>query len=266
MNLKKTLSDKISIIVSSSDGYDDCWYPFFTLLKNYFPGIEQIEILLSTQTKDYSYPGFNLKVVKHGTKVAWSQRLRQTMEEASNEIILLLDEDSFLRSPAKVELLSELVNLMVDNEKISHIRLTKGNWETTTNKEFNILEELLPKSKNRFLLQAGFWKKEVLKRHLADHESTWEVEKWGNYRANILKYSFYCVSKSIVKKVGPLYNTSANGGIYKGKWIESYVVPLFSKNNINVDFSKRGFYNQKVRFLSRIKMIIRFLTTPVPNA
>ena len=161
------LAKNISIVVSSSDGYDDCWDPFFTLLKNYFPGIDQIEILLSTQTKDYSNPFSKLKVVKHGPKAAWSQRLMQTLDQASNEIILFLDEDSFIRKPANVNLLKDLVELMVANNEIDHIRLTKGDWETTPANEFELIEKLTPGSKKRFMMHAGIWRKDVLKKHLA---------------------------------------------------------------------------------------------------
>jgi len=260
--MNASINNKFTIIVLSSDGYSDCWNPFFTLLKNYFPGIEQIEIILSTQTKDYYQPNFNLKVVKHGPKAAFSQRLRQTLEQASNRIILCLTEDAFLRSIVNINYLNELVELMVQNEKIAHIRFPKGNWSSIET-EFGIIEELKPGTKKSFMLMAGFWKKDILKKHLFDHETTWEFEKWGSIRANIMKYNFFCVSKNIVAIEGSPYNTSTNGGIYKGKWIESYVVPLFSENNIKVDFTVRGFYNNEDRFYSRILIHLHPLLHPI---
>jgi len=260
--LNSTLANKLSIVVSSSDGYDDCWNPFFTLLKNYFPGIEQIEILLSTQTKDYSNPAFNLKVVKHGMRAAWSQRLRQTLEKASNEIILFLDEDAFLRSEVNMSLLVKLVDMMVQDDKIGHIRFAKGNWETTPT-QWDFLQELKPFTKKRFMMLIGLWNKEILLKHLVGHETTWSIEKWANIRSNILQDRFYCVTRSVIENEGSPYNAAENGGIYKGKWIENYVVPLFAKNNIEIDFSKRGFADQQSRLASRLMNRLEPIMHPV---
>ncbi|HEY9115349.1 MAG TPA: hypothetical protein VIN10_11675 [Bacteroidales bacterium] len=260
--MENNLARKLSIVVSSSDGYDDCWDPFFTLLKNYFPGIEGIEVLLSTQTKDYSSPGFNLKVVKHGKKAAWSQRLRQTLEQTSHKIVLFLDEDSFLRSEVNMSLLTKLVDLMDKNNEIGHIRFAKGNWEASPT-EWEFLQELKPFSRQRFMMLIGLWNKEVLLKHLVDHETTWSIEKWANIRSNILKDRFFCVSRSVIESDGSPYNAAENGGIYKGKWIEDYVVPLFSKNNIEIDFSKRGFTDQKARLASRLMIRLEPFLHPV---
>lgn len=260
--MKSTLAQKLSIIVSSSDGYDDCWNPFFALLKNYFPGIEQIEILLSTQTKDYSNPDFNLKVVKHGMKAAWSQRLRQTLEKASNKIILFLDEDAFLRSEVNMSLLAKLVDMMGQDDKIGHIRFAKGNWETTPT-QWVFLQELKPFSRKRFMMLIGLWNKEILLKHLVDHETTWSIEKWANIRSNILQDRFFCVTRSVIENEGSPYDAAENGGIYKGKWIENYVVTLFAKNNIEIDFSKRGFTGQQSRLASRLMNRLEPLVHPV---
>lgn len=259
--MKNSLSNKISIIVSSSDGYDDCWDPFFTLLKNYFQGIGNIEILLSTQTKDYTNPDFKLKVVKHGSKAAWSQRLRQTLEQSSHEIILYLDEDSFLRSEVNLNLLVKLVDLMHQNKEIGNIRIAKGNWVLSAC-GFDLLDEIKPGARQRFMIVIGLWKKEVLLRHLVDHETTWSVEKWATLRSNIIKDGFYSLKREVIEKQGSPYNSSTTGGVYKGRWIKDYIVPLFKENNIEIDFTKRGFYNQKSRFKSRMTLWLEVIMHP----
>lgn len=256
------LSSKLSLIVSSSDGYEDCWDPFFTLLKIYFPGVENLEILLSTQTKEYRFQGLNIKVVKNGTDAAWSKRLRQTLELATHNIILFVDEDAFLRSEVNIILLNQLVDLMAENKEIGHIRIAKGNWDVSESK-YELLQELKPGARQRFMMVIGLWKKEVLLRHLVDHESTWTVEKWATVRSNILKDGFYCLRRAVIEKEGSPFNSADNGGIYKGKWIREYVVPLFKKNGIRLDYSKRGFFSQKTRLLTRFSIRLEPIKHPV---
>ena len=64
----------LSLVILSSDGYSDCWDPLFYTLKKYFPGIEKYEIILSTNTKSYSFPGLNIVYDK------WN---RYSMEQAT---------------------------------------------------------------------------------------------------------------------------------------------------------------------------------------
>lgn len=63
----------ISFIVLSYDGYADCWDPFFTLLKKYFPESKEFEIILSTTTKSYEFEGLNIKTLTHGNDAPWGK-------------------------------------------------------------------------------------------------------------------------------------------------------------------------------------------------
>jgi hypothetical protein len=51
-----------TIIVNSCDAYDDTWYPFFKLLKKYWPNCK-FPIVLNTETKKFEYEGLDIKVI-----------------------------------------------------------------------------------------------------------------------------------------------------------------------------------------------------------
>lgn len=78
---------------------------------------------------------------------------------------------------------------------------------------------------------------------LRPFENAWQFEEFGSKRAARSNYVFLGVSHSLVKhdkfEIIPYVFT----GIIQGRWFEP-VVELFQKNNLFIDFSKRGFVNQ----------------------
>ena len=51
---------------------------------------------------------------------------------------------------------------------------------------------------------------------------------------------FYCVTREDARFLDYGYHGGQWMGICHGQWVESDVVPLFEKEGIEVDFSKRG--------------------------
>ena len=45
---------QLTVFVSSRDDYEDCWVPFFTLLKKYWPDC-RLPIVLNTQQKHFAF-------------------------------------------------------------------------------------------------------------------------------------------------------------------------------------------------------------------
>jgi len=54
---------ELSIFVNTSDNFEDCWDPFFKLFSIFWPNCP-FPIVLNTETKDYSYPGLNIRCTK----------------------------------------------------------------------------------------------------------------------------------------------------------------------------------------------------------
>jgi len=228
----------LTFIVLSSDGYSDCWDPFFTLFEKRFPKIENMEIILSTNTKKYSYKELNIKVLTHGEDVPWSKRLRLSLEKSKNNIVLPLSEDFFLKSKVNEDVFTKVLELISKEKEIDHIRLLNAPVYKTKKSRYEFLEEIEVATRKRFTFSPGLWKKEVLKNYINDHENPWIVEKMGDYRSKILKDGFYCISKDYVNKNGQLYDTFFSGVIYKGK-CQSFVVPFLEREGFT-DILKRG--------------------------
>ena len=48
------MKNKCIVLVNSCDAYSDTWYPFFKLLKKYWPNRE-FPVFLNTESKKYEY-------------------------------------------------------------------------------------------------------------------------------------------------------------------------------------------------------------------
>jgi len=213
-----------SFIVLSSDGYSDCWDPFFKQYEKYFPKISDSEIILSTNNKTYNHKTLNIKVLKHGNDLSWSERFMLSLEAAKYEIVLPLSEDFLLRSKVNEATFSAVLKMMMEEENIDHIRLLRKDVYKTQKSNFAHLDAIDLKTKKRFIFSPGLWKKSVLKKYLLKHENPWMAEKMGDLRAKVYKDGFYCISKDYVENNGQLYDTFFSGVIYKGK-CATYVVP-----------------------------------------
>jgi len=255
----------LSVIVLSSDGYSECWEPLFMSFKEYFTGIENYELILSTNDKTFSYPGLEIKMITHGLEAAWSKRLKDSLDQAQNDLVLVLVEDFFLRSKMNSKAFHTVVDLM-NNEDIDHVRLISyGGKYKTKKSEFKILEKIVKKTKHRFLYLPGFWKKEILKKYLVDFEMPYMAEKMGNLRSKLLKDNFYCISQDYIKNNGQFYHSSASGAIYKGRWKE-WVKDFLEKHKLEIDLNKRGLGTKEYNAEMRKKTFKSLLKTPISTS
>ncbi len=252
----------LSIIVLSSDGYSDCWEPMFKSLKTYISDIGNYELLLSTNSKSYSYPGLNIKSLHNGDD-SFSKRVKKSLEIAKNDIVLLIIEDFFLRSKLDNILLKELVYLMKSEKNIDHIRLLcSSNKYKTEPSAYAKLDNITEKTNHRFLYLPGLWKKEILQKYIVNFESPYMAEKMANQRSYIFKDGFYSISQEYIKEHGQFFNSGSSGAVYKGKWAD-WVREFFERLEINLDLNKRGFGSKEYNEMIRKKTLISLLKTPI---
>jgi len=218
----------LTLILMSSDGYSDCWDPFFELFHKRFPKIKNMELLLSTNSKSYSYKDLDIKVLQHGKDISWSERLLLSLEKAKFNIILPISEDLLLRTKINEKVFLKVLDLISGVSEIDHIRLLNKGVYDTFDSEFEYLDQISYKTKRRFTYAPGLWKKEVLKKYIVDYENPWQAEKMADFRSKIFKDGFYTISMKYVEKYGQLYDTFSSGVIYKGK-CAYYVEPFLNK-------------------------------------
>lgn len=253
----------ISLIVCSYDGYSDCWDPYFTLLKKYFPESEKFDIILSTTTRSYEFEGLNIKTLAHGKSTPWGKRLKLSLEMAKYDIVVPMSEDYFLKSRVNFKQFEYFVDLFNKFNKIDYIRFLRYNirW-SGEDSEFKYLEEIDPHTKHRFLLIPGIWRKKVLNKYLKDYENVFMSEKVSGYRSWIYKDGFYSINNEFVQENGQLYNTDNSGFIFKGKWVP-WGIDYLNSENLNIDYSKRGILTDNFIKKTRMKSKLDMFKTPI---
>lgn len=253
----------LSIIVLSSDGYSDCWNPIFSLFKKNFPRIENYELILSSNTKKYSHPGLEILSLTHGKDVPWSKRLKLSLDKAKNEIVLVLVEDFFLLSRMNEAVFKNLLSTIKTENKIDHIRLLyKEDKVKTQNSKYEFLDEIVPRSKYRFLYVPGLWRKDILQKYVVDFETPYVAEKMGDFRSWILNDGFYAISKSYISDNGKLYNCPTSGALIKGKW-GKWLPPRLEENGIKIDYIKRGFKDHQSNKKGKLTSQLFLLNQPI---
>jgi len=256
--MSNSINKSYSILVNSTDSFEDCWQPFFKLFSKYWTDYRG-KIFLNTETKDFTYNDLDIISVKNNidlprNKITWSQCLIKALELIESDVILYLQEDYFLHDKVDYKLIEKFSELM-QNNNIDCIHLTdqatSGPFTPTDNE---LLWETDQKAPYRISMQAALWKKNILKKYLNKDENAWQFELNGTKRSHKNNDRFLCVNKSIIIKDENEIIPYIFTGIIKGKW-NLEAVKLFEKNGIETDFSKRGFHDpsKKISYFHRLK-------------
>jgi len=247
--------DSYCILVNTTDSFEDCWLPYFKLFNQYWPTYKG-KVYLNTENKAFSYEDLNIIPIKNGLiKGTWSQCLDFALGVIKEENILYLQEDYFFNDFIKDELLNEFYDKFIKlNCDCLHLtdQSTPGPFRQTKD---DMVWEIEKSAPYRISCQAAFWKKDVLLSYLREHESAWHFEHYGTKRSTKKNGKFYVVNTNKFGcgkiEILPYVFT----GIIKGKWNEK-VKPLFSKLNIEIDYSQRGFFipvKYKKTFLEKVQ-------------
>ncbi|MDP3679574.1 MAG: hypothetical protein Q8R22_01920 [Flavobacterium sp.] len=263
------MQNKYSILVNTCDNFEDCWIPFFKLFTIYWPDFEG-KIYLNTEYKDFSYPGLDIVCTKvcevnkvsRTTRATWSQCLNWAMDAIDTEIVLYMQEDYFLKDNVKNDIVEKYVQMMQNNNDIDGIHLTDQAFELDRKSDkFEGLYTAISKQRYLICCQAALWKKSCLTSFIRTYESAWQFEEFGSQRAALLKPNFFGVDKNWIKlnefEIIPYIFT----GIIQGRWFEQ-VIPLFDKNNIEIDYSLRGFVKNAPKKPLKLKFLYHWKRLP----
>jgi hypothetical protein len=247
---RATTGPVLTVLVNSTDSYEDCWRPFFTLFAKSWPGCP-FPILLNTERKAFAWPGLDVRASRVAradgrAAPAWGDCLLRCLEQVESEVILYLQEDYFLSGPIDAARIVSYARRMLD-EGHAHLSLTPHSaeepWRPLPGEP--LLCAVDQRAAFRISLQAGLWRTQVLRRHLRRHENPWQFEFWGTRRSHRVRESFLCVNPELLKRgtlaLVPYFAT----GVVEGRWQEEAVIPLFQQHGIEVDFSRRGFFDRK---------------------
>ena len=184
------MSDRpdVTLLVNSSDGFEDCWGPFVHFLRHYWPDCAY-SILLNTETKDWSSPSVELRTSRVGTgaaaRLSWSDCLIRAIDQVATPLLLYFQEDYFIEKPVRDDVVSRAVQLMLDHPEIGHIALTRhgsvGPFAPSPYPGFSVISR---NARYRISTQAALWRPDVLRSYLDPRENGWMFEILGTKRAS----------------------------------------------------------------------------------
>lgn len=246
-----------SIFVNTCDSFEDCWDPFFILFKKFWSDYDGT-IYLNTEYKDYSFKGLNivpLKVcerhnVPETTRATWSQCLKWAWEAIDTPLVLYMQEDYFLKRPVMNEEVNRHADYMMQHDNVHRVFLLSSDSEGRPSAKHPYY--VADRTKQYYVhTQASLWRREGFITLIDESESGWGFEDFATRRARFMPYNYYNVTNRMESPIMEYVLT----GIVKGRWYPE-CVDLFKSNDINIDFSKRGFttdYMPPKPFMKRVE-------------
>jgi hypothetical protein len=252
-----------TVLVNSCDSFEDCWHPFFLLLRRYWPECTA-PLLLVTETKDWNQDGLDVrcaKVQRAGEgRLTWSECLIRSLDQVQTPLVLYFQDDYFLHRRVRADLVERAVAHMMAHQEVKHIGLTKhGSAGPYLPTNSNWLQLIRRDARYRISTQAGLWRVETLRSYLRSEENGWMFEIFGTWRAATRNDTFLCVDHDARK--GGAAIDYLHTGIIKGKWLRE-IQDVFESNGIHVDYSLRSFYVPKHPLLRKFEVGLRLLERP----
>ena len=240
-----------AVFVSSTDTYSDCWLPFFKLFKKFWPSYNGI-IYLNTEFKSFSYPGLNIictqvRRFKPKGEIVFSERLLLAFKHVvKEENLLYTHDDFFLEDYVNHDVINKLFDASIKYD-YSYLNLTTfanhGPFSQSPNVE--LIWEIDKKDEFRNSYQASFWKLSDMIKIIRKHEDPWRAEYYGSIGSRRMNFKYACLNRDFFTSKNQVFPYANTTGIYRSKWIKETVYPLFKNNDIDIDFSIRGFYDKE---------------------
>lgn len=216
------------IVVSSCDKNQDIFYAFYHCMEKYWK--DHPEIIYITETVQNPY----YKTINKNYPIElWTKRIREALQEIEDKHILLMADDLFIREKVDTKRLKQADKLVKDN--VALVNLEKCFNEND--------KEVAPGFKMRtkgsayeLSLMCGIWDKEKLMHVLDKDIDCWSIE----YGQDTKGYDYLINGGDFIINFG--YEYMKHCGLKKGKWCRE-VIPFFEKEKIDMDYTKRGFYD-----------------------
>lgn len=216
-----------SVLIFSCDAYSDVWGPFFTLFFRYWNC--PYDVFLCSETEQCLLP----EVKTINASGTWTQRIHEAVAQIQTDYIICMCEDFFMRRNVRQDVIDDCIRSMDMIPGIACFNFEKD-YDLPEVKGFSRKPN---GSMWRKSCQATLWRRSVLLDLLNVSQNAWEWEE-SNAPDSYNYYVWTGPKDQLVFEYG--YHNHEWFGIQKGKWVEHDVRPLFEKENINIDLSRRG--------------------------
>ena len=253
-----TLSNELSIFVCTCDSYEDLWDPFFFLISKYW-NLQDYQIILNTETKNYNYMGLDISTHPRKTK-RYGERFLYNLNFIKMQYTLLLLDDFFIRRNVDEKEILSIVNFMNNNPDVAAVCFNENAYSCDDGKlpGYSRINRFAPYKLN---MQAGIWRTSTLKSLWKNNDNPWRWEIFVNFCVLNNNYVFYSIND--YEKSPIYYGYKTDGmGVYRGKWVVDDVDPLFKKHGIEIDYTIRGIYkkSEEAQRLPLFKSMLYALT------
>lgn len=258
---------QLAVFVNSSDGFEDCWAPFFKLFSAYGGGLRGLPVYLNTERKQFECGEMEVLATcvwprSEIVRPTWSECLYRGLDAVREDLVLYLQEDYFLTQAVRSEIVEEALELLRCDERIGVIYLSDNGPRVAKSCRHagSFLEVSLPA---HYLIntQAAIWRKSYLRSVARPWENAWMFEKFGTLREGATRRRILMVTPEALAQGEVIHYVWS--GVMKGKW-KPECVDLFRKHDISADFAKRGFYREGSLWKYRIEVLYKLFGRPVP--
>lgn len=219
-----------SLLVSSFDGYGDCWEAVFYSLLKYWPDCP-FPIYLIANRREFCHPSVRVLRVPGQD---WSSSLLCALDSIDTEYVLYFQEDYWLSETVDTPRIRDYLKLM-DAHGLHYIRLLANPTPDGHFIHDHRLGIIADQASYRTSVQVSLWRASVLRFLLRPGESAWDFEVQGTRRSRIYGDRFLsvrCQGKDDYFH-GVRYLCSA---INRGKWSRE-ARRYAEREGIQVDFS-----------------------------
>lgn len=254
---------RATLLVNSSDGFEDCWPIFFSFLERYWPEMS-FPVLLNTECKSWSHPRLPLTASRVAAgethRLTWSECLIRAIDQVETPLLLYFQEDYFIDRPVRADIVDRAIDLMIQNPEIGHIALTKhashGPYGASDWPGFSTIGQ---KARYRIATQAGLWRPSVLRSYLHPRENGWMFEILGTRRAHRRK-DLFLMADFAPETGGPAIDY-IHTGIIKGHWHPA-MPDLFARHDLSIDTNRRGLYVQPDPVRRKMEVVRKLAADP----
>jgi hypothetical protein len=269
LNLPSSGQRKMSlgIFVNTSDGFQDCWGPFFSLFRQYGDTLRALPIYLNTERAEIGGGSGEICCTKvwaetEETRPTWSQCLCRGLDKMREDHVLYLQEDYFFKRTIPGDLMLEAVRVLEEDSRVGVVYLTRYGPRIRKSRPYSgRFLEICPPADYLINTQAAIWDRKFLRSLIREWENGWMFEKFGSLRALRSERRFLSLTADAMKE--NQFVDYVWTGVMKGKW-NTECVELFREHGIDVDFEGRGFYREGSRLKSRFEVLQKLFGRPAP--
>lgn len=183
------LDSRVTILISSFDGFKECWPAVCHGFTKYWPDCP-FPVRLMTNQLDFPHPAVEVLKVSGGK--VWGDRMISALEQIRSPFVMYFQEDYWINGPVQTQRVLEYLELM-ERHQLNYIRLLSNpgpDLPFPADPRLGILADDAP---YRTSSQIALWRSSVLRALLVPGESVWDFELIGSKRSKAYSSTFLSV-------------------------------------------------------------------------